>query len=321
MRRGAVSESGEPNADRPARSEPGPQTGPDPAAGPGGSAGAGTTTAGGPSDSGGMFRQQALQRLSARDTLENLLTITSARLWIALAACVVAIAAAVIWSIAGSAPTTVSGVGIILPASGVVEATAVSSGTIKDLPIVTGIQVAEGQNMALLQSPTAGTSEVSAPISGTIDEIYVTPGTFVGPGTPIAEMLPLGSPMAALMFVGAGAGKALRVGMRADISPSTAPSSQYGTITGVVSGISPLPITQQRLVALLGQRPGLINTVSALGAPLEVTVTLRRNPNTASGYAWTSGTGPGFDVTPGTLLSGSVLVSEQSPASIAFSSQ
>jgi multidrug efflux pump subunit AcrA (membrane-fusion protein) len=309
------------NAGGPVRPEPGIRTVPDSAAVPGAPAESGTTPADGPSGPGGIFRQQALARLGARDTLENLLTITSARLWIALTACVVAIAAAVIWSIAGSAPTTVSGIGIILPASGVVQAVALSSGTVASLPIVTGIQVAEGQSIALLSSPTAGTSEVDAPISGTIDEIYVTAGTFVEPGTPIAEMLPFGSPMSALMFVGAGAGKALRVGMRADISPSTAPSSQYGTITGVVTYISPLPITQQRLVDLLGQRPGLITTVDDLGAPLEVTVTLQRNPDTPSGYAWTSGTGPDFDVTPGTLLSGSVLVSSQSPASIVFSSQ
>ena len=299
-----MTDSSEADADGPAGAEPGAPT-------PGGR----------PPDAGGMFRQQALQRLSAGDTLEGLLTITSARLWIALTACVTAIAAVVIWSIAGSAPTTVSGTGIILPASGVVDATALSQGTVTNLPIVTGIQVAEGQTIASLTSPTAGTSEVSAPISGTIAEIYVTPGTFVGLGTPIAEMLPLGSPMSALIFVGAGAGKALRVGMHADISPSTASSSQYGSITGVVTYISPLPITQQGLVSLVGQRPGLIAAVDSLGEPLEVTVALRRNPNTPSGYAWTSGTGPGFGVTPGTLLSGTVLISEQRPASIAFSSR
>jgi HlyD family secretion protein len=134
-------------------------------------------------------------------------------------------------------------------------------------------------------------------------------------------MLPLGSPMSALMFVGAGEGKALRIGMRADISPSTAPSSQYGSMSGVVTYISPLPLTQQRVVSLLGDRPGLVSSVARLGAPLEVAVTLQRNPSTPSGFAWTSGTGPGFQVTPGTLLTGSVTVSQQSPASIAFSSQ
>ncbi len=322
-----MSESSETNADGPARAEPGPQTGPGAAARPGAAAGPGAPAAADPTPAGrppgpaGMFRQQALQGLSARDTLDNLLTITSARLWIALTACAVAVAAAVIWSIAGSAPTTVSGTGIILPASGVVDATALSQGTVTNVPIVTGIQVADGQPIALLTSPTAGTSAVGAPIAGTIAEIYVTPGTFVEPGTPIAEMLPLGSPMSALMFVGAGEGKALRVGMRADISPSTASSSQYGSIKGVVTDISPLPITQQGLVALLGQRPGLITAVDNLGEPLEVTVTLQRNPNTPSGFAWTSGTGPSFGVTPGTLLSGTVLASEQSPASIAFSNQ
>jgi multidrug efflux pump subunit AcrA (membrane-fusion protein) len=262
-----------------------------------------------------MFRQQALTRMSARDTLENLLTITTPRLWLALAACVVAIFAAVIWAVTGTAPTTVNGFGIVLPASGVVNVTALAPGTVTSLPIVTGIQVAQGLNTQ------GGATPVDAPVPGTIDQIYVTPGSFVGPGTPVAEMLPLGSPMSALMFVGAAEGKALRVGMSADISPSTAPSSQYGSIRGVVTYVSPLPLTQQRLVTLLGDRPGLVSTVAQLGAPLEVAVTLLRDSGTPSGFAWTSGSGPGFDVTPGTLLTGSVLVSQQSPASIAFSSQ
>ena len=142
--------------------------------------------------------------------------------------------------------------------------TALAAGTVTSLPIVTGIQVAQGQTVAVLNA-RGGTTEVDAPVPGTIDQIYVTPGSFVGPGTPVAEMLPLGSPMSALMFVGAGEGKALRVGMSADISPSTAPSSQYGSISGVVTYISPLPLTQQRLVTLLGDRPGLIATVAQLG--------------------------------------------------------
>jgi multidrug efflux pump subunit AcrA (membrane-fusion protein) len=268
-----------------------------------------------------MFRQQALARLGARDTLENLLTVTSARLWLALLACVVAVSAAVAWAVTGSAPTTVSGFGIVLPASGVVNVTAMTPGTVTNLPIVAGIQVAAGQTVAVLRTRGQGVAEVDAPVAGTIDQIYVTPGTFVGPGTPVAELLPFGSPMSALMFVAAGEGKTLQVGMRADISPSTAPSSQYGSITGMVSYISPLPLTQQRIVSLLGDRPGLISAVARLGAPLEVAVTLQRNARTPSGFTWTSGTGPGFQVTPGTLLTGSVLVSQQTPASIAFSGQ
>jgi biotin carboxyl carrier protein len=324
MRGQKMSESGEPEAGG-AKATPGTPNGASVApphsvveATPGTPNGARTAPAGG-AGRGGMFRQQALTRRNARDTLENLLTITSPRLWLALAACVVAISAAVVWAVTGSAPTTVSGFGIVLPASGVVNVTALAPGTVTSLPIVTGIQVAQGQTVAVLNA-RGGTTQVDAPVPGTIDQIYVTPGSFVGPGTAVAEMLPLGSPMSALMFVGAGEGKTLRVGMRADISPSTAPSSQYGSIRGVVTYISPLPLTQQRLVTLLGDRPGLVATVAQLGAPLEVAVTLLRDSSTPSGFAWTSGSGPGFDVTPGTLLTGTVLVSQQSPASIAFSS-
>ena len=109
---------------------------------PGTPNGARTAPAGG-AGGGGMFRQQALARRSARDTLENLLTITTPRLWLALAACLVAVSAAVIWAVTGSAPTTVSGFGIVLPASGVVNVTALAAGTVTSLPIVTGMQVAQ----------------------------------------------------------------------------------------------------------------------------------------------------------------------------------
>ena len=53
-----------------------------------------------------------------------------------------------------------------------------------------------------------------------------------------------------------------------------------------------------------------------LGAPLEVVISLKRNPESPSGYAWTSGNGPDFPITPGTILSGSILVANQKPISV-----
>ena len=267
-----------------------------------------------------MFRQQALAQVSARDTLEDLLTVTSPRLWLALAACMAVIAAAVVWAVTGSAPTTVTGIGIILPANGVVNVTALDTGTLTTLPLV-GHRVKAGEQVATLTVRGHGTIPVTAPVTGMIDQELAARGDFVQPGTPIAEMLPSGAPLSGLLFVTTGEGKALKRGMQADISPSTAPSSQYGSITGTVDFVSPLPLTNLRLAALLGDRPGLIAQISQLGSPLEVAVTLHRDLRTPSGYAWTSGTGPGFRVTPGTPLTGTVVVARQNPASSAFSGQ
>ena len=47
-------------------------------------------------------RKQALDRLSTPDRLDHLLTLTSRRSWLALAAAGVVLAAALVWSLAGS---------------------------------------------------------------------------------------------------------------------------------------------------------------------------------------------------------------------------
>ncbi len=277
-----------------------------------------TTEAAGAGSGRGLFRQAALERLSVREALDNALRITSAPTWVALGACALALGAALVWAIVGQAPTTVSAVGILLPAAGVVEVNSTATGVVSNVSLGVGVQVAAGQEVATVIGPDGKPSAVDSAVAGTIDEQFVSQGSFVGVGTPIAELLPSSSPMSAVMFVSAAAGKVIHVGMPVNVSPSTAPASQYGTIKGTVSFVSPLPVTQQKIVSLVGQRQGLVSLAAKLGAPLEVIVSLERNGSTASGYQWTSGSGPNFAITPGTILGGSVLVASQAPIKSAF---
>ncbi|MDA8297033.1 MAG: HlyD family efflux transporter periplasmic adaptor subunit [Actinomycetota bacterium] len=272
---------------------------------------------GGPGGAG-LFRQQALQKLSVREALDSALRITSGPLWVALAACLLAVGAALAWAIAGQAPTTVSAVGVLLPSAGVIEVHSTATGVVSNMAVGVGVQVAAGQEIATVIGPNGKAMDVDSAVAGTIDEQFVSQGSFVGIGTPIAELLPSDSPLSGVMFVSGAAGKVVQVGMRVDVSPSTAPASQYGTIKGIVNFVSPLPVTQQNVVSLVGERQGLVGLVSKLGTALEVDVTLERNPNTASGYEWSSGSGPDFPITPGTILSGSVRVASEAPIKSAF---
>lgn len=271
-----------------------------------------------PSEAKRLFRSKALERLSVGDSLDSALRVTSRPLWLALATCAIALSAALVWAIFGSAPTTVQAEGVLLPAAGVVEVDSTAAGTVTALDVGVGVQVAAGEEVAEVTTLAGTVVPVDADVSGTVDEQFVSQGSFVGSGTPVAELLPAGSPMSGVMFVNAAAGKVVTVGMKVNISPSTAPAAQYGAIKGTVSFVSPLPVTDAQVQSLVGPRQGLINLASALGAPLEIVVTLQRDLSTPSGYAWTSGNGPNFPVTPGTILSGTVRVSKQRPIQTAF---
>jgi HlyD family secretion protein len=178
--------------------------------------------------------------------------------------------------------------------------------------------VAAGDPVASVRTADGRQVSVPAPVGGLVDQLYVSTGTFVTTTEPVLEMLP-GQRAAALMFVPVSQGKVIQPGMHANVSPSTAPAAQYGSIKGVVVFVSPLPLTVLRLSLLLGDRPNLLSAIQEAGPSLEVVVALDHDPATPSGYQWTSGIGPPFRITPGTLLTGTVTVSTQHPADVAFS--
>lgn len=98
----------------------------------------------------------------------------------------------------------------------------------------------------------------------------------------------------------ASGGKSVTVGMPAQVQVDNAPRSQYGVIEGTVSSISPAPITQDRLLFVLGGNQDLAEYFLRQGPILEATVSLVSAPTT-SGYQWSVGEGPAFPITSGTL--------------------
>ena len=60
----------------------------------------------------------------------------------------------------------------------------------------------------------------------------------------------------------------------------------------------------------------LVDTLTAGGAPLEITVTLRPAPGTPSGFAWSTGVGPRTPIAGGTGISVAVEVDQRAPISM-----
>src|SRR5689334_7125030 len=103
-----------------------------------------------------LFRSVALERLSTPERLDRLVTLTSMRSWLALAALCLIIASLGVWSILGRVPTRVNGRGILVGVGGsVYDAMAPAAGNVAAIKVLPGAIVNKGDTIAELVQPAA----------------------------------------------------------------------------------------------------------------------------------------------------------------------
>ena len=102
---------------------------------------------------GGVFRQVALDRLASPEQLDQLMQVTNARGWLALAAVGVMLVAGAAWGVFGSIPESVGGQGILLKSGGLFEVSPLTGGRVTDVAVNVGAAVREGQVVARLAQP------------------------------------------------------------------------------------------------------------------------------------------------------------------------
>lgn len=154
-----------------------------------------------------------------------------------------------------------------------------------------------------------------APVDGVVTEVLVAEGTRITPTTVVMRISERTDNLTALGFFRNKDGKRLQAGMRLNLSPSDVDAEEYGTILGEVVRIAPRPQSQQALEALL-QNSSVAQQVTASGAPILVYIKLSADASAPSGYKWSSGKGPPFKITDGTMGSVRVVVEEQAPISL-----
>lgn len=91
-----------------------------------------------------MFRQKALDRLSSPDELDQLMHITSARLWLALVAVAGLLVAGAFWTVFTTIPTTVSAQGALVRSTSEASVQPVVFATLQD-----GSEIKRGQRATL----------------------------------------------------------------------------------------------------------------------------------------------------------------------------
>jgi HlyD family secretion protein len=153
-----------------------------------------------------------------------------------------------------------------------------------------------------------------SPYNGRVLEIAANVGDLISQGNRIVTLENIEEPIEAVIYIPAGDGKKVRPGMRAQISPSTVKSEEYGFIIGKVDWVSDFPVTPEGLKKVL-RNEQLVSDLTGQSAPIEVEVKLLENAETESGFEWSSSKGPPTKVFSGTVCSANVTVEKKRPIS------
>ncbi len=117
-----------------------------------------------------------------------------------------------------------------------------------------------------------------------------------------------------LLYIPLDKGKRVEPGMSIQLAPNSVDVSQSGSLLGVVREVSQYPLTLEEMCRHLGNEQLAQWIVQMQNSPvMEVTFDLLKDPNSASGYLWTSKDGQGQAITAGSFCTGSIIIERTPP--------
>ena len=115
-----------------------------------------------------------------------------------------------------------------------------------------------------------------------------------------------------MIYVPSAHGKRIRVGMEVRIAPASVAPEEHGYMIGTVTYVSDFPTTSRAIQRTL-RNPELVAALSRGDAPYEIRADLQLDPATASGYKWSSSSGPPMDILTGTLCAARITIERRRP--------
>ncbi|HCN50550.1 MAG TPA: NHLP bacteriocin system secretion protein [Chryseobacterium sp.] len=175
------------------------------------------------------------------------------------------------------------------------------------------------RNLQFLSERYETQNKIKSPYDGEVVEVLTDAGVVVGAGTPLFKLKNIGTEKLAglkgVLYIPSQDGKKIKKGMEAFVVPSTVQPQEYGFIEGKVTYVSDFPITQQGMMTSV-KNDQLAKGLLASGPLFEVHVEFEKDPNSYSGYKWTSAKGPNVSIKEGTSCSGKITINQEPPATI-----
>ncbi|MGB4690066.1 MAG: HlyD family efflux transporter periplasmic adaptor subunit [Candidatus Nanopelagicales bacterium] len=190
----------------------------------------------GPRAGSNLFRVKALEQIDISTQLDNLLPITSRKLWISLIAVVLVLAGGLVYAGGVTQISSVSAAGRVVQSDGIAVAAAPTDLLLAQVLVNEGKLVAEGQVLGKGIIPGGDQVSIVAPVDGTVWQILGTLGRVSPAGEAVMSILPAGSESNVLIALPESDAAGVALGQVVEISSSA------GTRTGEVSHIDSAPI-------------------------------------------------------------------------------
>lgn len=161
---------------------------------------------------------------------------------------------------------------------------------------------------------SASLGDVRSATDGTVYSISLYPGEAVGRGGKVATLLAPGGKddYEVIFYVSVDDIKKIRPGMDVYVYPSTVKKEEYGHMEGTVTSTSSHVESNDEMEKQLGSE-SLVTDFSSKGPVVEVRCSLTRDPETASGYKWSSDRGNNIALDSGTTVTAKIITEEKSP--------
>ncbi len=173
------------------------------------------------------------------------------------------------------------------------------------------------RKIASLKLQLEQNSQIISKYNGRVLEVSGLSGQVISPGSRIG-LIEAEDPLAqleSLVYFADKDGKLLKPGMTVQVTPSVVKRDRYGGIIGVVTKVSPFPVTIQDITAQVGNEDLAKSFASSNAARVQVFIQLQKDPTTVTGYKWSSSKGPALTLSSGTTTQVRVKVGEVAPIS------
>lgn len=174
--------------------------------------------------------------------------------------------------------------------------------------VLNSLKVEFDQNTAQLKK-----YEILSTQTGTVQEVVATEGMMVGTGSEIVKVKHGDeSEKEAVCYIPVSSGKKVKTGMQVMIYPSTFSKQEYGHMSGTVERVASYVTSSAEMMKRLGDDT-LAQSFMKSGPVIEVICSIKEDPDTASGYYWSSKKGAEVTLVEGTILSADIVTEKKAP--------
>ena len=295
-----------------------------------------------------LFRKTALDTVATPEQLDKQVKIVRPATWVICLIFVIGMITFMLWSVTYHITDGVNMQGVVFTNNNIIQTKASRECMVTDVLVNAGEYVEAGDIIAVLSydemlAQIAGKREelanqqegsqdyerietqiqklteeytartiIKSTHSGYVRDV-VNNGCALAEGEEIMSLMPDNGYNEVVAYVSKQTAQQLELGMTAQISPVYAPREEYGYMTGAITSIGEIPVTEDNIISKMGSLSYVENILLDSASFVEVRMKLEIDGDSDNHYHWSNKKGEAVSVEMGTQCSIIVVTKEYLP--------